>query len=87
MNRWGDFLDADRDWRIVAHEPWKRRSMPLDAHFDDDFWFYFKSREEMARFRARHGGRMTLRRGEGVEADEVGALDATSLLATADEQL
>ena len=62
MKRWGDFLDADRDWRLVAHEPWEHRSMPFDAHFDDDFWFYFRSREEMARFRARYGGTMPLRR-------------------------
>jgi hypothetical protein len=40
----------------------KHRSMPFDARFDDDFWFYFGSREEMARFRARYGGSMPLRR-------------------------
>lgn len=61
-NHWGDFLSADRDWRLLAHEPWEHRSMSVDAHFDDDFWFYFRSRQEMARFRARYGGMMSLRR-------------------------
>jgi hypothetical protein len=36
--------------------------MPFDAHFDYAFWFYFKIREEMAAFRARYVGRMSLRR-------------------------
>ena len=62
LERWGKFLDADRDWRLVAHEPWEHRSMPFDAHFDDDFWFYFRSREEMARFRTRYGGAVPFRR-------------------------
>ena len=39
--------------------------MPFDAHFDDDFWFYFRSREEMARFRTRYGGNLPQRRVNG----------------------
>ncbi len=54
LKRWHTSLTADRDWRLVAHTPWKHRSMPFDAHFDDDFWFYFRSREDMARFRKRY---------------------------------
>ena len=67
LTRWDtEVLSRGRDWRLVAHEPWTRKSMPYDAHFDDDFWFYFRSREEMAKFRARYGGRMPLRRVKGV---------------------
>ena len=62
---WGDVLDRDRGWRLLANEPWKHRSMPFDAHFDDDFWFYFKSRDELVRYRARYGGQMPLRRVDG----------------------
>lgn len=39
--------------------------MPFDAHFDDDFWFYFRSREDMARFKARYRAAMPLRRVDG----------------------
>ena len=39
--------------------------MPFDAHFDDGFWFYFRSRTEMAKFRARYGGNLPLRRAHG----------------------
>lgn len=53
---------ADRDWRLVAQEPWEHKSMLIEAHFDDDFWFYFRSREELARFLWRYGGTMPLRR-------------------------
>jgi hypothetical protein len=36
--------------------------MPVDAHFDDAFCFYFRSRDEMAAFRTRYGGWMPRRR-------------------------
>ncbi len=62
LDTWGEFLTEGRDRRLVAPEVWKRKSIPVDAHFDDDFWFYFRSREEMARFRAKYGGSMPLRR-------------------------
>jgi hypothetical protein len=65
LDRWRGLLSEGRDWRIVAMTPWEHRSMPFDAHFDDDFWFYFRTREEMAAFRARYGGRMPLRRVRG----------------------
>lgn len=50
------------DWRLFAHSPWEHRSMPVDAHFDDDLWFYFRTREEMAGFRARYRTSIPLRR-------------------------
>jgi hypothetical protein len=62
LAEWGRVLIDGRDWRIVAQAPWKHRSMPFDALFDDDFRFYFRTREEMAAFRTRYGGRMPLRR-------------------------
>jgi hypothetical protein len=62
LDRWGELLTVRRDWRIFAVDPWEHRSMPFDAHFDGDFWFYFRTREEMAAFRERYGGRMPLRR-------------------------
>lgn len=65
LKGWGELLTADRDWRLFAIEPWEHRSMPFDAHFDDDFWFFFRSRAEMAAFRARYGGRAMLRKVDG----------------------
>jgi hypothetical protein len=62
LKRWSAFLTAGRDWRLFAHSPWEHRSMPVDAHFDDHFWFFFRSREEMARFRARYRTSIPLRR-------------------------
>ena len=66
LDRWGDVLDLGRDWRLLAHEPWEHKSMPFDAHFDDDFWFSFRTREEMMRFKARYRGAMPQRRVDGV---------------------
>ena len=66
LKRWDTLvLTPDRNWRMVADEPWERKSMPFDAHFDDDFWFYFRTREEMTKFRARYGGALPLRRVDG----------------------
>ena len=65
LDAWGRVIEEGRDWRLVARAPWEHRSIPFDAHFDDDFWFYFRSREEMAAFRARYGGRLPLRRVDG----------------------
>lgn len=62
LKRWGDFITAGRDWRCVAHAPWEHRSMPVDAHFDDDFWLYFADRGEMVRFKERYRTSMPLRR-------------------------
>lgn len=65
LDSWGPVMEEGRDWRLVAQSPWEHRSMPFDAHFDDDFWFYFRSRDEMASFRTRYGGQMPLRRVNG----------------------
>lgn len=62
IDTWGEAVTAGYDWRLIAHEPWTHTSMPFDARFDDDFWFFFRTRDEMLGFRARYGGRMTLRR-------------------------
>jgi hypothetical protein len=62
LRRWGAFLTADRPWRLIPHAAWEHRSMPFDAHFDDDFWFYFRTREEMAAFRARYRSSHAMRR-------------------------
>ena len=62
LDRWGESLTAGRDWRLVPDQAWEHRSMPFDAHFDDDFWFFFRSREEMSGFRERYRTMMPLRR-------------------------
>ena len=53
LKRWGTFLTADRTWRLMPETAWRHGSMPFDAHFDGDFWFFFRTREEMAAFRNR----------------------------------
>ena len=62
LRRWGIWLTDGRDWRLIPHEAWKHGSMPFDAHFDDDFWFYFKTRDELARFKARYKASHVMRR-------------------------
>ena len=47
-------LPDGRDYRLMPDAPWEYRSMPFDAHFDGDFWFYFRTREEMAAFKRRY---------------------------------
>ena len=54
LKRWMAFLTRDRDWRVMSHRPWKLGAMRSAAHFDGDFWFYFRSRESMADFRERY---------------------------------
>jgi hypothetical protein len=65
LDGWGAFLTSDRDWRLMPKEPWLRRSRPFDAHFDDDGWYYFKSREAMLKFRARYGALAARHRVDG----------------------
>ena len=52
--RWTQFLIEGREWRVRGHYAWKNRSMPVDAHFDDGFSFYFSTREGMLAFRKRY---------------------------------
>jgi hypothetical protein len=65
LDGWGAFLTAGRDWRLVPKEPWVRLSRPFDAHFDEDGWYYFRSRDEMLKFRARYGALAASRRVDG----------------------
>jgi hypothetical protein len=65
LRRWSLFLTEDRPWRVVARAPWEHRSMPFDAHFDGDFWFYFRTRDELACFRERYKSRGVMRHTEG----------------------
>lgn len=65
VKRWMAFLTRDRDWRIIAHAPRDIGAMRADAHFDGNFWFYFRSREAMADFRVRYRCSHPERRVEG----------------------
>jgi hypothetical protein len=65
LDGWGAFLITGRDWRLDPKEPWLRRSRLFDAHFDEDGWYYFRSRDEMLKFRARYGALAAFRRVDG----------------------
>lgn len=54
LKRWAAFLAGGRDWRTLPDAPWRHRTLATDAHFDDDFWFFFRSRAEMVKFRTRY---------------------------------
>jgi hypothetical protein len=62
LKRWGLFLVEGRPWRVVPNAARKHGSMPFDAHFDGDFWFYFRTRKEVAQFRERYKSKWVLRR-------------------------
>lgn len=62
LRGWMAFLTEGRDFRLMPDAAWNHRSMPFDAHFDDDFWFYFRTREEMAAFGRRYKSARTMRR-------------------------
>lgn len=62
LHGWMAFLAEGRDFRLMPDAAWKQRSMPFDAHFDGDFWFYFRSREDMVAFKCRHKSAWTMRR-------------------------
>jgi len=62
LRGWMAFLTEGRDFRLMPDAAWKHRSMPFDAHFDGDFWFYFRSRAEMTAFRVRYKSAWTMRR-------------------------
>ena len=51
--------------KAMPDAAWTHRSMPFDAHFDDDFWFYFRSRDEMTRFKARYKSTWAMQRVNG----------------------
>jgi hypothetical protein len=54
LTRWGHFLVEGRPWRVALTAAWEHKSMPFDAHFDGDFWFYFRTREELIRFKTKY---------------------------------
>jgi hypothetical protein len=66
LDRWDARLTGDRPWRVMPDAPWKHLSTPVDAHLDDGWWLYFRTREEMAAFRARYPSSHPMRR-EGRE--------------------
>ncbi len=66
LKRWMAFLTRDRDWRLMPHRAWDLGAARADAHFDGNFWFYFRSREAMADFRARYRCSQPERRVDGV---------------------
>ena len=65
LKRWMAFLTSGRDWRVTPDRAWELGSLPVDAHFDGNVWFYFSSREEMAAFRARYRCSKAQRRVDG----------------------
>jgi hypothetical protein len=65
LSQWSEFLASDRPYRLVPDSAWNHRAVRFDAHFDDDFWYYFRTREEMARFRSRHKSSHAMRRNNG----------------------
>jgi len=65
LKRWGQFLTEARPWRLVPNAAWASTPMPFDAHFDDDFWFYFLTREDLARFKGRYKSKGVMRRTNG----------------------
>lgn len=65
LRGWMAFLTESRDFRLMPDAAWTHRSMPFDAHFDGDFWFYFRSRDEMASFKARYKSAWTMQRVKG----------------------
>lgn len=68
LHVWMDSLTRDRPFLAMPGDGWSLGSMPFDAHFDEDFWFYFRTRQEAAAFTARYKSASTAgekRRGNG----------------------
>ncbi len=62
LRGWMAFLTEGRDFRLMPDAAREHRAMPFDAHFDGDFWFYFRRSDEMASFRRRYKSAWTMRR-------------------------
>lgn len=58
-------LTAGRDWQLQATDIGRFESLPFDALFDDDFWMFFRSRDDLVRFRARYQIRWAQQRVNG----------------------
>jgi hypothetical protein len=41
--RWGAFLTNEREWCVVPKKAVEPGSLPFDAHFDDNLWFFFST--------------------------------------------
>ena len=65
LKRWGQFLTEARPWRLIPRRVWDHTPIPFDAHFDDDFWFYFRTREDLARFKGKYKSGGVMRRTDG----------------------
>ena len=65
VKRWGEFLTAERPWSVIPKTAIEPGSLPFDAHFDDNFWFFFRTREDAPAFRARYGAVRVMRRVNG----------------------
>lgn len=63
QKRWQAAIIARRPWVLFPESPWDFGFIPFDATFDDDFMFYFRTREEMAAFRKRYRVKRAARRG------------------------
>ncbi|HXG88036.1 MAG TPA: hypothetical protein VNJ02_06855 [Vicinamibacterales bacterium] len=61
LKRWFEHLTASRDWRLMALTG-RRKSVPFDAHFDDDDRFFFLTPEDLVRFKTRYDGGAAMRR-------------------------
>lgn len=54
LREWSTFLTAGRPFLAVPGPAWKFGAMPFDAHFDEDYLFWFCTSGETARFKARY---------------------------------
>lgn len=61
LKDWFAHLLDGRDWRLLAATG-RRRSVPFDAHFDGDDRFYFRTREDVVRFKARYQSGAVMKR-------------------------
>jgi len=59
LKGWGAFVTDERPWHVAPSPPGDERYLRVDAHFDDDFWFYFKTRDEMRAFERARARRRT----------------------------
>ena len=61
LKGWFARLTDQREWRLMANTG-RRRSVPFDAHFDDDDRFYFRTREDLVRFKKRYESGAVMKR-------------------------
>lgn len=66
LGQWMAFLEEGRDSCLVPDKAWTHPSMPFDAHFADDCVFFFRRREEVARFKGKYKTSGAMQRVKGV---------------------